>query len=216
MFSEAAPKSKSGYLKISCNVHVCTPYPSFPNQRPEITEQTDFRRKLGRGRRWQAVISAPRNPTSGTHSNPFRTGAEVPKSQQRVAQPETSCWRLELPGPEAWVLPRRVHPRGPQSRARTSPQATESAGERVGANRLEGFPGFKLSLSELPGALAFISGVGAEGQKMSPRTSLPRSSLGLGGSPWEEPTQPQALLGRRESTPRRGQSGCPGRVGVSG
>lgn len=42
---------------------------------------------------------------------------------------------------------------------------------------------------------------------MSPRTSLPRSSPGLGGSPWEEPTQPQALLGRRESTPRRGLSG---------
>lgn len=94
LFSEAAPKSKRGYLKISCNFHVCTPYSSFPNQRPEITEQTDFRRKLGRGRWWQAVSSAPRNPSSGTHSNPFRTGAEVPKSQQRVAQPETSCWRL--------------------------------------------------------------------------------------------------------------------------
>lgn len=111
------------------------PYPGFPNQRAEDGEQinqTDFRSGRGRGALWQPVISAlsaPRHPISGTHSTPSSTGAEIPKTERRVA-PTRNRLRapLGLPGPEARVLPQKSPPcPGPQSEAATSPRATERA-----------------------------------------------------------------------------------------
>lgn len=127
-----------------------------------------------------------------------------------MAQLDSRCWcPLSSQDHRLGSLLEESTPRGPESRARTSPQATESAGERVGAHSLEDFPGFKLSLSELPGALAFVSRVGAEGQKMSPCTSFPRSSPGPG-----EPTLPQALLAARSPHPAGGCAGVPGGWGT--
>lgn len=158
-----------------------------------------------------------RHPLSGTHCNPSRTGAEIPKNEHRVHQPGTRCWRpLGSQDQGLRSLPRRVHPaRVPQSEARASPRAPERAGG-AGGRSLAGFPAFKRSFPEPPGALApFVSGVRTTGQKRTPCTSLPRSGPLPGGSPRKAPTQPRALLSRPESSPRGGLRRGPGRAGAA-
>lgn len=133
-------------------------------------------------------------------------------SQHRVAQPKTSCWRrMSCQGQRGSVLPRRVHPAETTVQGKDQPSSGRKR-RGPGGRTQPRFPGYEQPVGATRRVPPFVSGVGAGGQKMSPCTSLPRSSRGPARSPREKPTQSPAHLGRPESTHRRGLSGCPGWV----
>lgn len=78
--------------------------------------------------------------------------------------PEQATGASRAPGTRGSRPSLEYAPPGPQSRA-----SGDRAHRGASARSPGGFPGFRPNLSEPPGAPApFVSGVGAEGQKMSP------------------------------------------------